>query len=66
MHSIIEMGTLRTIKYLLEKRNIQVGICREPLSTLSIEEKHIIDKFFSHYKVAFSSYFAVLLSKIFY
>ncbi|MEX0418404.1 hypothetical protein AB3X49_22410, partial [Bacillus sp. C30] len=37
MHSIIEMGTIRTIKYLLEKRNIQVEICREPLSTLSIE-----------------------------
>ncbi|WP_166695779.1 dihydrodipicolinate synthase family protein [Bacillus cereus] len=47
MHLIIEMGTLRTIKYLLEKRNIQVGICRVPLSTLSIEEKKIIDSFFS-------------------
>jgi 4-hydroxy-tetrahydrodipicolinate synthase len=44
MQSITEMGTLRTIKYLLEKQNIQAGICREPFSTLSIEEKKMIDK----------------------
>ncbi|WP_318588271.1 dihydrodipicolinate synthase family protein [Bacillus thuringiensis] len=44
--SILDMGTLRSIKYLLEKQNIQAGICREPLSTFSIEEKKIIDKFF--------------------
>ncbi|MEW9577357.1 dihydrodipicolinate synthase family protein [Bacillus toyonensis] len=47
MNSIIEMGTFRTIKYLLEKQNIQAGFCREPLSSLNEEEKKIIDKIFS-------------------
>ncbi|WP_437132083.1 dihydrodipicolinate synthase family protein [Bacillus atrophaeus] len=46
MNSIIEMGTLRPIKYLLEKQNIQAGVCREPLSALSVKEKKIIDKVF--------------------
>ncbi|MEC2309088.1 dihydrodipicolinate synthase family protein [Bacillus atrophaeus] len=49
MNSIIEMGTLRPIKYLLEKQNIQAGVCREPLSTLSVEEKKIIDKVFQSF-----------------
>ncbi|MEK4609418.1 dihydrodipicolinate synthase family protein [Bacillus sp. FSL K6-0067] len=46
MQSIIEIGALRTIKYLLERYEIQAGICREPLSPLNIEEKKIIDTFF--------------------
>lgn len=46
MKTIIEMGTLRSIKYLLEKKNIKAGICREPLSQLNIEEKRIIDEVF--------------------
>ncbi|MBU5261361.1 dihydrodipicolinate synthase family protein [Bacillus atrophaeus] len=49
MNSIIEMGTLRPIKYLLEKQNIQAGVCREPLSSLSVEEKKIIDKVFQSF-----------------
>ncbi|MGE7887687.1 dihydrodipicolinate synthase family protein [Bacillus cereus] len=49
MQSIIEIGTLRTIKYLLERRNIQAGICREPLSPLNIEQKKIVDTFFQSY-----------------
>ncbi|WP_445430261.1 dihydrodipicolinate synthase family protein [Bacillus atrophaeus] len=49
INSIIEMGTLRPIKYLLEKQNIQAGVCREPLSTLSVEEKKIIDKVFQSF-----------------
>jgi 4-hydroxy-tetrahydrodipicolinate synthase len=49
MNSILEMGTLRPIKYLLEKQNIQAGVCREPLSTLSVEEKKIIDKVFQSF-----------------
>lgn len=49
MNSIIEMGTLRPIKYLLEKQNIQAGVCREPLSALSVEEKKIIDKVFQSF-----------------
>lgn len=47
MKTIIEMGTLRPIKYLLEKKNIKAGICREPLSLLNVEEKRIIDEVFS-------------------
>nr|WP_306666820.1 dihydrodipicolinate synthase family protein [Priestia megaterium] len=47
MKSIIELGTLRPIKYLLEKKNIKAGICREPLLELSVEEKRMIDKVFS-------------------
>lgn len=46
MKSIIEMGTLRPIKYLLEKKNIRAGICREPLSPLNVEEKGITDEVF--------------------
>ncbi|MHA7766774.1 dihydrodipicolinate synthase family protein [Bacillus atrophaeus] len=49
MNSILEMGTLRPIKYLLEKQNIQAGVCREPLSALSVEEKKIIDKVFQSF-----------------
>ncbi|PSA91418.1 dihydrodipicolinate synthase family protein [Bacillus atrophaeus] len=49
MNSIIEMGTLRPIKYLLEKQNIQAGVCREPLSSLSVKEKKIIDKVFQSF-----------------
>ncbi|MGW8460759.1 dihydrodipicolinate synthase family protein [Bacillus atrophaeus] len=49
MNSIIEMGTLRPIKYLLEKQNIQAGVCREPLSALSVEEKKLIDKVFQSF-----------------
>ncbi|WP_335868927.1 dihydrodipicolinate synthase family protein [Bacillus sp. 2205SS5-2] len=49
MNSILEMGTLRPIKYLLEKQNIQAGVCLEPLSTLSVEEKKIIDKVFQSF-----------------
>ncbi|QAA23519.1 dihydrodipicolinate synthase family protein [Sporolactobacillus terrae] len=47
IHSIMEMGTLRSVKYLFEKQKIDVGICREPLSVLSEEEKKIIDQAFS-------------------
>ncbi|WP_176585891.1 dihydrodipicolinate synthase family protein [Priestia megaterium] len=47
MTSIIELGTLRPIKYLLEKKNIKAGICREPLSQLNVEEKRVIDEIFS-------------------
>ncbi|MED3553907.1 dihydrodipicolinate synthase family protein [Cytobacillus praedii] len=46
MKAIIEIGTLRTIKYILEKHNIPAGVCREPLSTLNKEEKIIVDKLF--------------------
>jgi 4-hydroxy-tetrahydrodipicolinate synthase len=49
MNSILEMGTLRPIKYLLEKQNIKAGVCREPLSLLSIEEKRIIDEVFQSF-----------------
>ncbi|PEU52776.1 dihydrodipicolinate synthase family protein [Priestia megaterium] len=47
MKSIIELGTLRPIKYLLEKQKIQAGICREPLSILNEEEKKITNEIFS-------------------
>jgi len=43
---ITEIGTLRTIKYILEKHKIPAGICREPISALNKEEKKLIDKFF--------------------
>jgi 4-hydroxy-tetrahydrodipicolinate synthase len=46
MEAITEIGTLRTIKYILEKQNIPAGICREPILTLNKEEKKIIDKLF--------------------
>lgn len=44
MDLITEIGTLRTIKYILEKRDIKVGVCREPLSMLNAEEKMMISK----------------------
>lgn len=43
IHTILELGALRSIKYLLERKNIPAGICREPLSILSKEEKEQLD-----------------------
>ncbi|MGP7816689.1 dihydrodipicolinate synthase family protein [Niallia sp. 01092] len=38
---IIDLGALRTIKYLLTLKGVHAGICREPLSTLNAEEKEL-------------------------
>lgn len=39
IHTILEIGALRAIKYLLSESNIEAGICREPLSTLNKQEQ---------------------------
>ncbi|EOR26022.1 dihydrodipicolinate synthase family protein [Niallia alba] len=42
IHTILEIGALRAIKYVLTENNIEAGICREPLSPLSKQEKKIV------------------------
>ncbi|WP_312094892.1 dihydrodipicolinate synthase family protein [Niallia sp.] len=42
IHTILEIGALRAIKYVLTENNIEAGICREPLSTLSTQEKETL------------------------
>lgn len=39
IHTILEIGALRAIKYLLSESNIEAGICRKPLSTLNKQEQ---------------------------
>ncbi|MCT2346125.1 dihydrodipicolinate synthase family protein [Niallia taxi] len=46
MKTITEIGTLRAIKYILEKQNVPAGICREPISVLNKEEQIKIEGFF--------------------
>ncbi|CAI9395841.1 dihydrodipicolinate synthase family protein [Niallia sp. Sow4_A1] len=47
MHTILEIGTLRAIKYVLTENNINAGICREPLSILSKQEKASLSDIFN-------------------
>jgi len=42
IQTITELGMIRAIKYVLEEKQIQAGICRSPLSTLSPEEKALL------------------------
>ncbi|TRZ36286.1 dihydrodipicolinate synthase family protein [Niallia circulans] len=37
--SMLELGILRSIKFLLNEQGIHAGYCREPISTLSADEK---------------------------
>ncbi|WP_400245084.1 dihydrodipicolinate synthase family protein [Niallia sp. JL1B1071] len=47
IHTILEIGILRAIKYVLTENGMEVGICREPLSTLSTQEKGTLRNIFN-------------------
>lgn len=47
IHTILEIGALRAIKYILTEHNIEAGICREPLSILSKQEKESLRDVFN-------------------
>lgn len=47
IHTILEIGALRAIKYVLTENNMEAGICREPLSILSKQEKESLRDVFN-------------------
>ncbi len=46
IEALISCGVMPSIKYILSKQGISCGTCRPPFSTLTAEQKELLDRFF--------------------